>query len=477
MPNATSPQALQPDQPLHLQIYERLRALILQGSMAPGSRAPSLRALAVELGVARGTVEAAYDRLVGEGYLVTRGPAGTFVAAHAALATRAAARRETAPQRRGTAAAKTPTLEEAGTPLALQLGLPALDEFPRKLWARLTARQARLEGSLTRPAPAGHPRLREALADYLHRSRGLSARAEQVFIVPGYTAALGLCVDAVLQAGDAAWVECPGYPTSARVLTQLGLKPVPVPVDDDGLDVSTAMRRSPQARLAVVTPSHQSPTGVSMTLARRQALLAWAVGANAWVLEDDYDGEYRYRGHPLPALKSLDLNDRVVYCGTLSKVLFPGLKLAYLVVPQAQQGLFEAASQRALHGGCPDLQQAVAADFILEGHFARHIKRMRTLYAKRRGYLAEALMHQRALPLTVEMREGGMHLLARLPDGSDDLALQQCARQAGFALQALSAWSGGDRRQRGLLLSFTNVASAAQARRLCERLMAALAPA
>jgi len=349
-----------------------------------------------------------------------------------------------------------------------------LGEFPRKLWARLVARQARSSGSLSRPHPAGLPRLREALAAYLHRSRGIAADPAQVFVVPGYAAAVGLVAEALLQPGDSAWVESPGYPPTGQTLSRLGHPLHRVPVDAQGTDVGLAARRWPQARLAVVTPSHQSPTGVSMTLPRRAALLEWAEAAGGWILEDDYDGEYRYRGHPLPALKSLDRHERVVYCGAFSKVLFPGLRLGYVVVPNSQIAAFTAACRRSLHGGCPELMQAVVADFIEEGHFARHIKRMRALYAKRRNFLADALLPYESRGLRTEPRDGGMHLLVGLHDDIDDVEMKRRANAAGFAVDALTHWRLGAPGPRGLLVGFTNVASPEAACELVRRLVQAL---
>jgi GntR family transcriptional regulator/MocR family aminotransferase len=461
--------------PIHEQIYARFRALIEQGQLKPGERVSSLRTLAVELGVARGTVQVAYDRLLGEGYLVAKGPAGTFVAEHPTPV-----KRRDAPA----APAGTPPLPnepsgtgiemEGGNPAPFQLGLPALDEFPRKLWAGLVARQARKSGSLNKPAPAGYGPLREALAAYLHRSRGIDAQARQVFVVPAYTASLALTVDALGLAGARAWVEQPGYPLTAQVLGRLGLQICAVPVDDHGLDVGYGREHFPDARLAVVTPSHQSPTAVALPLQRRVELLEWAGERDAWIIEDDYDGEYRYRGHPLPALKSMDTGDRVIYCGTLSKVLFPGLRLAYVVVPPSHVQAFELACRRTVHGGCPELMQAVAAEFIAQGHFARHIKRMRALYARRRAMLADAFAPYAQDGLTVHLEGGGMHLLVDVREDLDDVGMARRAREAGFAVHALTAWRNGVPGRRGLLMGFTNVRDEAEARRLVADLVGAL---
>lgn len=473
---------------IHTQIYARLRAMIESGQLRPGERVSSLRAMAVELGVARGTVQLAYDRLLGEGYLVARGPAGTFVADHAARPepprrARALASSVVAPAKRHATAPGAEGLIESGggAPLMLQLGVPALDAFPRKLWARLMARQVRLSHALTKPAPAGYTPLREALASYLYRSRGMQCNASQLFVVPAYAAGLELTVQALALAepgghirDSKVWVENPGFPPTAQSLRHMGLRPHLVPVDEHGLDVDHGRQHCIDAKLAVVTPSHQSPTGVALTLARRMALLDWAATHDAWIVEDDYDGEYRYRGHPLPALKSLDTHERVIYAGTLSKVLFPGLRLAYVVVPQALVTYFEIAAARAAYGGCPEMMQAAVAEFITEGHFSRHIKRMRTLYARRRVLLAEALRPYEKAGFAVRLEDGGMHLLLDVPPDRDDAEMAQRARTAGFGIHALTAWRRGEAGRRALILGFTNLATAADATRQVAMLMQVL---
>ena len=482
---------------IHSQIYRRLRDMIELGQLKAGQRVSSLRTMAVELGVARGTVQVAYDRLLGEGYLVARGPAGTFVADGAASRQRTRQTLQTPPklpllpkppasaagQRpRWSASPQTHSdvqIESGGAaPALFQLGLPALDEFPRKLWTRLMARQVRMAHALTKPAPAGYGPLRAALTSYLHGSRGIASEPAQLFVVPSYQAGLELTVNAlglIERTGSIrdrkAWVETPGYPPTSQVLRHLGLSPCFVPVDEHGLDVDKARKAWPDAKMAVVTPSHQSPTGVALSLPRRMSLLAWAAENDGWIVEDDYDGEFRYRGHPLPALKSLDASDRVIYCGTLSKVMYPGLRLAYLVVPTGLVSAFEIAAQRSTHGGCPDLMQATVAEFIIDGHFSRHIRRMRALYANRRSFLSEALKQYEHLGFTVRLQDGGMHLLLDVPAGSDDMAMAHHARQAGFGIHALSSWRGSAAGQRALMLGFTNVGSALDADRHVKQLM------
>jgi GntR family transcriptional regulator/MocR family aminotransferase len=301
--------------PLHLQIATRLRMAIATGVLAPGARLPSARSLAGQLGVARGTVDAGYAVLVGEGVVVPRGPAGTIVSpelpAVAAPAIQCpmpfASRRE----------AQT-------APLPFRMGLPALDAFPRKLWTSLTVRVARSLGAeaLGQPDPPGWRPLREAIAAYLGVARGIRCAPEQVLITAGFQGALALVARVLLRPGDAVWVEDPGYLFARQALEAAGTSLVPLRVDRDGMRVAAGVAAAPRANLAVVTPTHQSPLGVALSLPRRLALLGWAAEAGAWVLEDDYDSEFRYTGHPPPALKSLDRASRVLYAGSFSKVLF-----------------------------------------------------------------------------------------------------------------------------------------------------------
>lgn len=432
---------------------------------------PSARGLAAELGCARGTVDSAFARLAGEGWLTARGPAGTFVTEDAQMRSLSAAAPPAAPAPSPPQSpSPSPSVGNSARrprdsqPEALRLGLPALDAFPRKLWSRLVARHARMPGSLDRPDPAGHGHLRSAIAAYLGRSRGVVCATEQVFVVPAYPAALSLVSEVVLRPGDAAWVESPSYPTTARVLARAGARIVPVPVDDSGMDIEEGQRRCASARLAVVTPSHQSPMGVALALPRRMALLDWAHTANAYIVEDDYDGEYRYSGHPLPALQSLDSNGRVIYVGTFSKVLFPGLRLGYVVVPAPLVDAFRAQAECSLHVGCPELFQAVVAEFLEQGHFARHVRKMRALYAKRRNYLVKALGALGPDGLTVAPGQSGMHVLIESNRPEPDTELARRANEGGFAVQALSSWALDGLAPQGLLAGFTNVVSEAQAK-------------
>lgn len=448
--------------PIYRQLYQRFRESIADGRLRPGDRVPAVRALAAELNLARGTVDAAYQLLIGEGYLTARGVAGTVVTPHLTPA---------APLLQTAVASMDFQGTHSGTlPLALQMGLPALDAFPRKLWTRLAGRQLRQAGveGLVYPDSRGYAPLRIAIASYLGISRGITCHPDQILVCAGYRACLDLISHTLMRPGDKCWLEEPGYFMARNALQEAGAELVPVPVDDQGLDVEQGIAHCPEARFAVVTPTHQSPLGMSLSLARRLALLAWANRQDSWIIEDDYDSEYRYQGKPLPALKSLDQQGRVLYTGTFSKVLFPSLRLAYLVVPLEQSQAFASQADR-LHNHCPHLLQATVAAFLNEGHFARHLNKMRSLYARRRQWLVDALHRHLPERLQINPQAGGMHVVAGLSDG-DDEALAQRARAVGIAVEPLSLWYLQATPKQGLVMGFTNVASAEQADVVAARL-------
>lgn len=454
--------------PVYRQLYERYRNTIITGQLQPGDRVPSVRALASELNLARGTVEAAYQLLIGEGYLEARGSAGTVVCPQLSASA-------VIQQPEPVAPAAYLSAHNGRAPLPLQMGLPALDAFPRKTWTRLASRIVQQSGldAMVYPDPQGDESLRVAVARYLAISRGIACAPEQVFICAGYRACLELISRSVLKSGDQGWFENPGYFLARRFFEQTGFELAPVPVDEHGLRVDVGIERAPTARFAVVTPSHQSPLGVSMSLPRRQALLAWASERRSWIIEDDYDSEYRYLGRPLPALKSLDSQGRVLYTGTFSKVLIPGLRLAYLVVPKDQVAQF-ARTADVLHNHCPQLLQRTTATFIEEGHFGRHLKKMRSLYAHRRTLLSDAIAAQLGGRLSLELRAGGMHVLASLNGARQDSTVAARAQHAGLALQALSDWYLEGPARQGLLMGFTNVKDAESAADIASRIAALL---
>ncbi|WP_447773553.1 MocR-like pyridoxine biosynthesis transcription factor PdxR [Variovorax boronicumulans] len=454
-------------EPFYRQIYERFRSAIASGLLKPGDRVPSARALTQELGLARGTIDAAYSLLAAEGYIQARGQAGTIV---------------TPGLKPRTPATVAPPAPEPATSsigfrpqsiLPFQMGLPALDEFPRKIWARLGARCVRAMQPLdmTHPSVYGQPALRAEIAAYLQVSRGITCAPSQVFVTSGYRHSIELIGLALLKAGDRVWLEDPGYPPTRELFAQMHIATVPVPVDAEGMVVAEGIRSAPRARAAVVTPAHQSPLGVSLSLKRRMALLDWAGRHNAWIVEDDYDGEYRYVSRPLPALKSLDRDGRVLYAGTFSKVLFPSLRLAYLVVPQAQVERFEQILQ-TFAGGSPELTQSIVTAFIQEGHFARHIQRMRKLYAERREATSAGLASVLGKHVRIDALPGGMHLILRLAGRQSDRKLVARMREAGLFAEALSEWTQSGKGSAALLVNFTNIDSRATAEKLGKRILA-----
>lgn len=454
--------------PLYRQIYDRFRSAIASGVLKPGDRIPSARALTKELGLAKGTIEAAYSLLAAEGYIQALGQAGTIVTP--GLKQRAAIE---SPMPSNTDLAVVSFRPDSILPF--QMGLPALDAFPRKNWARLGARcvRAMQPSDMVHPAVYGLPALRTQIAAYLHVSRGISCSPSQIFVTSGYRHTMELIAHALLKAGDRVWLEDPGYPPTRELFRHMHIAAVPVPIDEDGMVTSDGIKKAPRARAAVVTPAHQSPLCVSLSLPRRQALLDWAARNKAWIIEDDYDGEYRYVSRPLPALKSLDRDGRVLYSGTFSKVLLPSIRLAYLVVPEAQVERFEQITQ-AFAGGSPELTQAIVTAFMTEGHFARHIQRMRKLYAERREATAAGLEGVLGKHLRIDAQPGGMHLILRLQGRRSDRRLVARMREEGLYGEALSDWTADSDGPSALLLGFTNIDSQGTAEKLGKRILGLL---
>jgi len=459
------------DTPLYQQLYTHMRAAILSGELKGGMKLPSTRALADELGVSRNTVLNAYGQLMAEGYLEGVEGSGTFVARVLPdlLLTTPGRKVPPATQPRG-AESHQPILSErarlqlaapqmfASPPASSELarpfrfGGPALDAFPYELWTRLVVRQARrMPGSaFTYQDPAGYRPLREAIAAHVTVSRRVHCKPDQIIIVSGSQGALDLAARMLINAGDPVWMEDPGYLSARGAFLGAGAQIIPVPVDHEGLVVKAGIARAPQARLVYVTPSHQFPLGATMSLARRLALLDWAKRAGAYILEDDYDSEYRFAGRPLAALQGLDDADRVIYIGTFSKVLFPALRIGYLILPPPLVDAFLTV-RRLIDIHTPMLEQAVLTDFIVEGHFTRHLRRMRTLYAERRATLLEAVSE---LPLEIHSPEAGIHCIGWLPDGMDDLAVVRQAAAHGLDLWPVSNFSIEPLARQGLLLGY-----------------------
>jgi GntR family transcriptional regulator/MocR family aminotransferase len=436
--------------PLLRQIYLALRGAILAGVLPPGARLPPSRALAADLGVARNSVVAAYEQLLAEGFVRGRVGAGTFVAADLPDVP------EPAPA--PPAPRETPSdeaLDLYGT-APFTTGRVALDQRTLEVWRRLTLRHLRRPDPrlLGYSDPRGAAPLRQAIAAYLRAARAVRCEPEQVVVTAGAQQALDLVLRVLIAPGDAVWVEDPCYPAVQAALVAARARIVPVPVDAQGLDVAAGVAAAPEARLAYVTPSSHYPLGMQLSMPRRLELLAWARRSGAHVLEDDYDSEFRYAGRPLASLQGVDEAGRVIYVGTFSKVLFPGLRLGYAVLPPAL--LDPVLAARRLSDWHPAvLQEAVVTDFLAEGHFTQHLRRMRLRYRIARDALADALAEAAPGLLLPEPPEQGMKLLARLGDGLSDVAVSRAAAAAGIVARAVSPMYLAAPPVQALMLGFT----------------------
>jgi GntR family transcriptional regulator/MocR family aminotransferase len=449
--------------PLYQQIYNSYRTKILDRNLRPGQIVPSSRELARELRVSRLPVLNAYAQLLAEGYFESKVGAGTFIAS--AFATDVSGDkppREARKQSRTVSVLAStlppyqrPTWAEQLGPF--QVGQPALQEFPVQIWSRLVARYSRNMkfSGLQYGDPMGLLELREAISNYLRTSRGVRCEADQIIIVSGSQQALDISCRVLLDPASPAWVEEPGYWLVHHVLKAAGCRVVPVPVDAEGLNVAAGIKSCRNARAAFVAPSHQYPLGVTMTATRRLELLQWAQSADSWIIEDDYDSEYRYDTMPISSLQGLDTNGRVIYIGTFSKVLFPSLRLGYIVVPRDLVERFVA--MRQLMDLCPSHgNQAVLADFIREGHFSRHIRKMRKLYAERRHLSVEELERELGDSCRVIGAQAGMHVTLMINSGMNDQAIAAKAIQRKLLLSALSLSYVGSKPQQGFVLGFGN---------------------
>lgn len=457
------------ESPLHRQLYDEIRLAILSGRLVPGARLPASRDLARLVTVSRNTVLTAYEQLSAEGYLESRVGAGTFVARdipETSLAQAPAERRAPpsgAPRRiarRAQAACASSVGTHRPHPAreVLRPGMPALAHFPMDIWRRLTDRHLRAASvrMLSYDEPQGHRPLREAIAAHLAASRGARLDADQVLIVSGAQQAVDLVARALTDPGDEVWFEDPGYTAARSAFAAHGARLVPVPVDAEGLIVDRGLERAPHARLAYVTPSHQNPLGVRLTLSRRVALSQWAERAGAWILEDDNASEYRYGGRPIAALQGIDPYDRVLYAGTFSKVLFASLRLGYLVAPRDLVPLLVRARELADRQSAA-LPQYVLADFMREGHFGRHVRRMRTLYAERLEALLAAVARHGDGLLSTERGLGGMSRVLWLPPGVSDEALIPDLRAASLQCMPLSNYRMQPSDPGGLVCGFTSI--------------------
>ena len=464
--------------PLHRQIYDGLRSAILDGRLEPRTRLPSTRAAALELGVARNTVIAVFEQLVAEGFLRSGVGDGTWVADfEPELLSRPVRKGPKSPRarREGVSGGAASPLSVRGRAIvgvnrgapgpmdgAFQPGLPDIAAFPHRTWARILARHARTpeRERLGYGDAAGDPRLRAAIAAYVTAARGVRCSPERVVPVAGAQAALDLCVRLLLDPGDPAWIEEPGYAGARAALLGAGARIEPVPVDAEGLDVAAGEARCPDARLAYITPSCQFPLGATLSLDRRLRLLDWAERAGAFVIEDDYDSEYRYRGRPITALQGIDTNGRVAYVGTFSKTMFPALRVGYIIAPEGLAAAF-AHAVRNTGQSVPQPVQGALAEFIDAGHYGRHVRRMRTLYARRRACLFALVREHLSDVMELVPCEAGMQVAGWLVNGLDDRAVAAAGARAGLALAPLSGYWMGPGGRAGLHLGYAGVSEEA----------------
>ncbi|HXZ81669.1 MAG TPA: PLP-dependent aminotransferase family protein [Terriglobales bacterium] len=445
-----APTALDPNSPapLHRQLYEWYREAILNRQLRPGTRLPSTRALAAELNVSRIPILNAFEQLLAEGYIDSRVGAGTFVACslpddlsrpqrvHSPISARRSARKISSYAKTLLSAGAQPWAPIRG---AFRVSLPEWHQFPFEDWGRLVARHARkISLSLFDYSnPLGYLPFRKAIAEYLATSRSVRCDPSQIMVVTGSQQGLQLASRVLLNAGVSVWMEEPGYRGARLALASAGARLVPVPVDEEGLNVAAGIRGCRNPRAVYVTPSHQYPLGMTMSAARRLELLNWATRSGSWILEDDYDSEFRFSSRPIAALQGMDFSQRVIYIGTFSKVLFPALRLGYLVIPKDVVPAFIAARE-ASDLFTSTVYQAVLAEFITQGHFARHLRKMRMLYLQRRNALVDALGKELDGLLEILKADAGMHLVGLLPRRFQDVAVSEAAARERLSVMPLS---------------------------------------
>jgi GntR family transcriptional regulator / MocR family aminotransferase len=458
-------------QPLHRQLYDSYRAMIVGRALRAGQQIPSTRALAIELGISRIPVLTAYAQLLAEGYFEARAGSGTFVCSTlpeqlAPAQHRGALLHKVRPGSRPVArrtadlpmGENLPWVQGFG---AFTISHPAYEYFPFQVWSNLVMRHCRNPNAsaLHYGGALGSEDLREAICTYLRTARGVRCDPQQVMIVAGSQQALEISTRVLLDPETPVWVEEPGYWLTRRVLTLAGCRMIPVPVDTEGLNVAVGIKLCRKARAAYVAPSHQYPLGATMSASRRLQLLDWAQSSGSWIVEDDYDSEYRYGSMPIASLQGLDSNSRVIYIGTFSKVLFPSLRTGYMVIPPDLVDRFVAVRQ-ALDLTHPHLYQAVLTDFIREGHFARHLRRLRLVYGERRTALVDSLHQQFGSRLEVHGAQAGMHLVVSIPKGFHDQEIAERAALKKLWLWPLSSTYLGKPLRQGFILGFGSTKSA-----------------
>ena len=445
-------------EPMFRQIYHSIRLAILNGELSKGFALPSSRDLASELGVSRMTVVSAYDQLTAEGYLTSAVGRGTFVSEELPeehLLVRFHRPDETAepvPKKSSgpwlSKSGKRFLAEKTSLPEFLKgclkpfrPGVPALDQFPIETWARLCRQRWKQfsAADLSYGHPAGHLPLRKSIAEYVQAFRGVRCDHTQVMVVSGTQQAIDVTTRLVLEPGDQVLFENPGYRTARAAIAAAGARVVPMPIDRNGAVIEQGIRRGPRARLAYVTPSHQFPMGVTLSIERRMELIDWARENRAIIIEDDYDSEYRYAQRPIPSLQGLDQSERTVYIGSFSKVVFPSLSIGYAIVPRPMVDAWETAL--AIVGRPPSIpDQIILNDFIRQGHFGRHLRRMRKVHQQRRTALVESIDEYLHDKLEIVGSDAGLHCTARLPGGTPAAAVAARIADRGIVMRDLEEY-------------------------------------
>jgi len=439
------------------QIIHYFREAISSGRIAPGRRVPSSRQLASEHGISRMTALEAYDRLTAEGYLFSKDRSGVFACTTMpdTFFLRSAGHVSGLVGIEGDLPLNAMPFDPDWHRLPLTPGVPAIDQFPWKDWTRLTTDVLREQplDALHYGDPRGEPLLRKAITDYLGAARGISCTPNQIIVVGSSRHGVDMAARLLGLPGDEVWFEEPGHVVCRKLLEATGLRPVPVAVDQNGFDISQARKHAPDARLALVSPSHQYPLGVTMSLERRIELLGWVQGAQGWIIEDDHDGEYRYSGTPIPPLYALDRAERVIYVGSFSNLLAPGLRMGYLVVPKELVPAFLVMSASLI----PIMMQLVLARFVSDGGLTSHLRRMRAVHHQRRTLLIEAMERHAADVMRVgEAPEAGMRIVADLIPSCHDVDIVRRAVEVGVHVHPLSPCYAGEPQRNGLILGFAS---------------------
>ena len=452
--------------PLFQQMNTQIRQAVLSGRLPSHIRLPSSRVLALDIGVSRTTVVTAFEQLIAEGYLESRVGAGTYVAGDLAeiigyppsrpnAGKNDKTRRASKLSRRGTLLAKTISYETPVKPGSFLPNQPAYDQFPFAIWSRFVARKNRNPSyeSLNYGNAAGYLPLRQAIADHLRHARGINCDSGQVIVVTGAQIALSLSTWVLMDPGDEVIMENPSLLATRDMIIGFGGKVVNAPVDKNGMNFNAAISKAPNARMAIVTASNQYPLGVTLSLSRRLEMLAWANQKEGWIIEDDYDSEFRFSGAPLEPMQTIDQNGRVIYVGTFSKVLFPSLRIGYLVVPPDLADAY-CAAVHLLNRSAPTLDQAALAEFINNGHFSAHIRRMRLIYAERQGAIVAALRKTLAGLLEISATQTGLNVIGWLPQDMSDVVAVQQLRAHGILSAPMSPHFAEQNSRQGLLLGF-----------------------